>query len=75
MTRAFLSLLLLTLFSFSSCIHRAATDADTDAALGLRTESETAEAQQELDRIKEAQLEEQKRQLNRQITDPLNPPN
>lgn len=68
------SFLFLLLFSFSSCIHRPASDADTDAALGLGAEGDAEEAQQELDRIQQNQLEEQKRQLNRQITDPLNPP-
>ena len=65
----FLPFLLLSL-SFSSCIHHPATDAGADEALGLGTKDSAAEAQQELSRSQEAQQQEQRRQLERQITDP-----
>ena len=71
MNRILVSLVLSSLL-FSSCfLHRTPTDEGADEALGLSTESEKATAQQELERLQKAQLEEQKRQLDRQITDPV----
>lgn len=66
-------LLLMTL-SFSSCFTRQSADNKADDALGLDTNVDQALAQQEMQKIQKAQFEEQKRQLDRQITDPINPP-
>ncbi len=70
MNRTLIALILI-LLSFSSCAQRPLTaDADADEALGVETENNAAQAQQELERIQKQQLEDQKRQLDRQITDP-----
>lgn len=71
MNRSILAVLVLVLFSFSSCLHRSATDAGTDKALGAGGDRDAAQAQQEFEDIQKDQLVEQKHQLDRQITDPL----
>ena len=74
MNRFFLPIFLLGLVLFSSCMHQPANDLGTDSALGLGSQSDAAAAQQELNHIQEAQREEQKRQLDRQINDSVNQP-
>ena len=49
------------------------TDAGTDEALGLGVQSDAGSAQQELNKIQEAQREEQRRRLERQITETVPP--
>ena len=72
MNRFISGLLLLSLAFFSSCAtNQPSTDAGADAALGVGDETNTAQAQQELNRIQEAQREEQRHQLERQISDPV----
>ena len=72
--RALLILLSLSLV-WGSCAHRAkppqTSDLRADAKLGASSTNETEEAQRSLQEIQEKQLQEQKRQLERQITDPL----
>lgn len=70
MRRAILALLLFSLFGFSSCLYHSTTDVKTDEALGLSAESDSTSAQQDLERTQKNQIEEQKHQLDRLITDP-----
>jgi len=70
--RFILPLLFVGLVLLSSCIHHSETDLGTDTALGLGTQNDAADAGQTLNQIQEAQREEQKRQLARQITETTN---
>lgn len=58
-------------FGLTSCLSssKPPTDSDADSKLGAEAEEETGYAQQTLDELKEERLKEQKRALERQITD------
>ena len=73
MNRILLPLLFITLIFLSSCTHTQETDLGADTALGLGAQNDAADAQQQLSRIQEAQREEQRRQLARQITESASP--
>ena len=61
------------LLLFSSCAFwHGDNDTRTDAALGLQEPADVNDADQEIRRIQRVQAEEQKRQLERNITDTQN---
>ncbi len=60
------------LFLLNACATQpSAKDAAVDAKLGLVQDEHTEEAEKSLDEIKDAERLEQKRELERYITDPL----
>ena len=65
------SLLALLCLSLTSCIFssKKPTDAEADSTLGVVAEEQTGDAQQTLEELREERLKEQKRALERQITD------
>ncbi len=63
--------ILFVLMTFSSCMSRPQTDTDADEKLGLVQEEKRGDAEQALAALREAQRQEQRRNLERQITDPL----
>ena len=69
--RSAIAFLILPLFLIS-CASKSpqATDLNADTELGVAQHEETEEAQAHLEDLREMQRQEQKRQLERQITEP-----
>lgn len=64
--------LILAAMIFSSCALRPeGADTKADTALGVTQDEDRQDAEQTLQEMREAQRQEQKRHLERQINDPL----
>lgn len=72
MKGSLLLILLACLSLFSSCTapEPKPSDAAADTELGLTHEEDRGEAEQTLEELREAQQQEQRRRLERQVTEP-----